>query len=530
MRSFRNSDSFFVSIFVLLSAFNSFTSFLLTLKTKLMVRIRNLLVCLVLVISQSDVSAQLIRKNHREMTPSEKTTYVQALIANLSYLWGEASHHNLHGPTEVHTGNPPINGTQFLSWHRLFALEVEDKLRSTTTVANADRITIPYWDWRTENDMTGISWDDVGFLDIDVLNAAAFNLLRGSMSGPDVADLLATSTDVANLQQNFTTFISSQFTNANPQATTFSKRLENYHNRGHLFIGGSMIGGYAPIEPAFFLHHGFVDKLWQDWEDKENAVKSSFPTPPANINDWPGTHPNTITDARHMEVNLNGDNFSFTRGFEVRYAFNKKLLLDGLNGDFSTSSSSGGKKTYCYVAWNGSIVEGTIYAGDVQRDANDNVIADTKGGFVVDGAGADFFAGNKIELRPGFRTVLGAPFLAKIVDKPCGYTTNNLIGNGGTVETQSSLVTSNSKLLIGQGKVYPNPVGDMLTVEYNLEEDSPLSIEVVNPFGQLVWQKSYGTQAKGLFSTSLLTQDLSNGLYNVIVKTAKSKIAMKIVK
>jgi hypothetical protein len=37
----------------------------------------------------------------------------------------------------------------------------------------------------------------------------------------------------------------------------------------------------SPKDPIFYLHHGMVDKLWQDWEDKPNTtstyVKTSMP-------------------------------------------------------------------------------------------------------------------------------------------------------------------------------------------------------------------------------------------------------------
>ena len=492
-----------------------------------MVRIRNLLLFAVTIFWYSSVTAQLIRKDHREMTPSEKRTYRDAVIASKAILVSQASHHGNHFNSEIHTVPITFNGTQFLSWHRLFIVEIEDVLRKSG-IPNADKITIPYWDWRVENDISNITWNATGFLDLPNLNTNGFDLTRSGMvnSGDD----LANATKLNEMYTNLSNFIPQTYQFTSGQSDFYSKRLEAYHNQGHTFIKGTMLSSESPRDPIFYLHHNFVDKLWQDWEDKENAVKSSFPTPPAGINDWPATDPNSITDARSMVADLKLDNMTGSRGFEVWFASNKKLLLDGLNGAFTTNTSSNAKKTYCYVAWNGSAVEGTIYAGDVQRDASDNIIADTKGGFIVDGAGADFFAGSSIELRPGFSTVLGSPFSAQIVDKPCGYTTNNLMAepdNDPVLYLQSK---TDKRLKAGEGKAYPNPFTSELSIDYNVETDTPLSIELVNALGQSVWQQKYGIQTQGLFNATIPTQDLPKGLYHVLIWNDKNQVTLKVIR
>ena len=39
------------------------------------------------------------------------------------------------------------------------------------------------------------------------------------------------------------------------------------HNRVHLWVGGNMAPMTSPNDPVFFLHHGFVDKAWADWQE-----------------------------------------------------------------------------------------------------------------------------------------------------------------------------------------------------------------------------------------------------------------------
>lgn len=207
-------------------------------------------------------------------------------------------------------------------------------------------------------------------------------------------------------------------------------------------------------------------------------------------------------------------------------------MLDGLGGAVNTDWLGGLKKTYCYVAWNGSSVEGSIYAGDVQRDASNNVIADDKGGFIVDGQGSDFYAGSAIELLPGFKTESGTVFSAQIVDKPCGYSSNNLTGEQQQEDVaylKTTTGTGKSNLKQGEVKAFPNPFGDFLNVSYDIIKDTPLSIELVNTLGQVVWQKNFGTQLKGEFQTTIQTNDLPKGFYTILFKAEGITKSLKLV-
>ena len=40
------------------------------------------------------------------------------------------------------------------------------------------------------------------------------------------------------------------------------------HNNIHARIGGTMAGPESSNAPEFFFHHGFVDKIWGDWQEK----------------------------------------------------------------------------------------------------------------------------------------------------------------------------------------------------------------------------------------------------------------------
>ena len=51
------------------------------------------------------------------------------------------------------------------------------------------------------------------------------------------------------------------------------------HDNVHCQIGGTMCSIDSAAAPEFFLHHGFVDKIWADWQKKSAAHKNAyFPT------------------------------------------------------------------------------------------------------------------------------------------------------------------------------------------------------------------------------------------------------------
>ncbi|MFI6293437.1 tyrosinase family protein [Nonomuraea sp. NPDC050790] len=49
------------------------------------------------------------------------------------------------------------------------------------------------------------------------------------------------------------------------------------HNRAHVWMGGSMLPASAPNDPAFFLNHCYVDKLWADWQARHGSVAHFLP-------------------------------------------------------------------------------------------------------------------------------------------------------------------------------------------------------------------------------------------------------------
>jgi tyrosinase len=477
---------------------------------------------ILLLVCEFNVSAQRIRTDHREMTPGQKTAYLNA-VNEIRHIIDMAAFHATNFNTPIHSTNSGTgNGKQFLSWHRVHQLEMEEMLREAGTI-NAEYITIPYWDWRTERTVSGITWDDAGFLALSGLHPDL--QLTRSLSSVT----LASTTDVNNLiALTGSLYSATTPTPDNSDVTTssfFSKRLEGWHNLGHVFVGGTMGGANSPRDPVFFLHHGFVDKLWQDWEDRDNAVQSVFDYT-SLLGSYSPINPNTIIDSRYAKYPVTSTNILEV---DVWYAFNKKLVLDGLAGNFNVTGTG---KIYSYTPFNPttSAVEGTIYAGDIRRDASDNVITDNKGGFVVKtGADCAFKSGREIRLMNGFRAEAGSSFIAQIVTAPHGHSSTS--GRLVSITTNPMKEQLNEEGFESQLKLFPNPIQGELNIEFNLIEESLISIAIFNNLGQLVYSKASDfTLSPGYYSEKVDFENYPKGIYIVNFKRNNSTKTFKLLK
>ena len=166
--------------------------------------------------------------------------------------------------------------SDFLPWHRWYILAYENLLRKVDC-----RVTVPYWDWSLDSDspFTSDVWNSdtckytglggngnptcvttgpFGFPGWRVTPSAGSGCLRRSHRAgiPDciaVQDVLDATT---------------------AQFNDFHIGLEVVlHNTVHVRIGGTMVTRESTNAPEFFLHHGFIDKIWGDWQEKGHSYK-----------------------------------------------------------------------------------------------------------------------------------------------------------------------------------------------------------------------------------------------------------------
>jgi tyrosinase len=217
-----------------------------------------------------------VRKNIRSLTAMEMQRFVSALIqlkASGTYDTYVAAHMNA-----MHHAH---RGPAFLPWHREFLRRLERDLQGIDP-----SVTIPYWDWTTDNTTTSLPWHvellggdgrpsdrqvtdgpfarSGGHWPIDV--DAPPDFLRREM-GVRAASL-PSSAEVATVLA-VTPYDSAPWDTS--PVNSFRNQLEgwrgpNIHNRVHVWVGGSMYPMSSPNDPVFFLHHCNIDRLWAQWQ------------------------------------------------------------------------------------------------------------------------------------------------------------------------------------------------------------------------------------------------------------------------
>ncbi|WPP49290.1 tyrosinase family protein [Catalinimonas niigatensis] len=262
------------------------------------------------------------RKNVSRMTNTEKTDYVDAVVAlkgtaitemDQPDAWadGVRNRYDMYVWIHLQVMNGAHRGSAFLPWHREFLRQFELELQA---VSGNPKLTIPYWDWIEYKQTADNSPDAEGV-------GAGFpftsNLMGGMGTGADnrvetgafaessgwVLNII-TGSDSGNARDN-TPYLrreNGQNPNSLPNASTqdaclstnvydqapfqepnygaggisgaewdeidasFRKKLEwGLHNSPHIWVGGNMRPMTSPNDPVFFLHHCNVDKIWAVW-------------------------------------------------------------------------------------------------------------------------------------------------------------------------------------------------------------------------------------------------------------------------
>ena len=234
-------------------------------------------------------STLYVRKNQNTLTDSEKEAFVDA-IKKLKNTYTDGStlsvydqfvqeHHDAFTASEAH------GGPAFLAWHREFLLQFEQALQSVDS-----SVTIPYWDFTTDNSTTSSIWSD-DFMggngdpkDDNIVKSGPFRqgewkLVLGDSTAlrRDFGDLVPTLPTADDVQAAFdaSNYDVSPFDVGSPIDQSFRNNLEGFnhssgeaelHNRVHLWVGGSMDIDYSPNDPVFWMLHANIDRLWAQWQ------------------------------------------------------------------------------------------------------------------------------------------------------------------------------------------------------------------------------------------------------------------------
>lgn len=288
-----------------------------------------------------------VRKNIAHLSSAEKNEFIQALLElKRSGKYDEYVLVHAKAPmSKIH------RGPAFLSWHRLLLLELEQDLQE---IAGNPELGLPYWHWgenaTMENPEEYAMWQDDFFggngdpeddftvktgplKDWTIVNmmGQADGRLKRSFGESPLAPTLANNHDIARVLQ-ITPFDVVPWSSNSPSG--FRNALEGWiggrgaqmHNRGHMWVGGSMIPMTSPNDPVFFLHHCFVDKLWWDWMQLHPHETAYLPELGAAMGQ-------NFNDYMHKAMRGNPQNSSMLDIEALGYSYDQRESLEKLMED-----------------------------------------------------------------------------------------------------------------------------------------------------------------------------------------------------
>jgi tyrosinase len=204
------------------------------------------------------------RKDARQLSADEQTRFLNA-FSQANALGALGPMVNIHANSVHQMHNHP----RFLPWHRIYLVKMEQLLMSIDPT-----VCLPYW--RSSEQQAFPSWL-LGFTPTVDLIIGTHTVTRNIGAFSSLPDTAAVNTAMGH-----NTF--------NP----FAAALEGIHNSGHVWVGGSM-GSVptAPADPAFWMHHAEIDRIWAEWQQANPTEHPPLAGADAVMDPWPETEADT---------------------------------------------------------------------------------------------------------------------------------------------------------------------------------------------------------------------------------------------
>lgn len=197
----------------------------------------------------------------------------------------------------------------FLPWHRWFILEYENLLRRVDC-----RFTVTYWDytmapsnpWRAQpgdvwySGDSGFGGDGVrpsGCVQTGPFREGEFFLVPSAKSRCLSREFNAKPVGPSHIKKLLETEDFLDFEN--------TWRLVHHANIHCLHIGGTSCTMDSVSAPEFILIHGYVDKVWAEWQAKSVANRDAyFPTVQQTMPGTNGLHPRDVLELSRQPGNI----------------------------------------------------------------------------------------------------------------------------------------------------------------------------------------------------------------------------------
>lgn len=245
-----------------------------------------------------------IRINHRYMTREQKALFIQAILLlkndvqsvlrpgqQMRYDDYVQVHSNAFDGPEAFTPMPH-RSPLFFPWHRVFLRQFERDLQSAF---NDTSVTLPFWDWSMEGSSNPFT---PGFLGGDGDSAQAqrvtsgpfayqdgrFEIRQGVPEGDKGLRRELGAGPGAHLPNSEQVLDALAKTPYAPGPDSWGNFCEGVlHDPVHRWVGGNMSMPSSPNDPVFFLHHCYLDLLWERWKRQHPTSLPYYP-----VSDMPG--------------------------------------------------------------------------------------------------------------------------------------------------------------------------------------------------------------------------------------------------
>lgn len=110
-----------------------------------------------------------------------------------------------------------------------------------------------------------------------------------------------------------------------------------------------------------------------------------------------------------------------------------------------------------------------------------------------------------------------------------GFTTSDTTTIGTEIRNFFLNGVGETNSLVSNMNVYPNPACDHVELKFNLVQSSEVTMQIVDPLGQVVREEQMGELTQGEHTTAVSTADLADGMYYMRLQTSEGVVSREII-